>query len=220
MSVMRKKLCVTAVLLVLLVVMGAQSIQNGLQKQDLVFPEALEEVAVTVDGRELTLQELAFYIAYEEGQIEADAYIYNPEDTGEYWRIYTNHTFLRKEGKKTTMDMAIHDEIFYQLALAEGIELTEEEEEHLANDQYDFWSDLEEEQRDALGVSEDVLKESMRKIALAEKYQYLLAETQNKEYEAYSFTGTAYENMRKEHDCEIDESVWNRVNFGGITVKH
>lgn len=217
---MRRKLCITAILLVLLVITGAGAVRNGLQRQDLVFPDALEEVAVTVDGRALTLRELAFYIAYEEGQIEADAYIYNPEDTGEYWRIYTNHTFLRKEGKQTTMDMAIHDEIFYQLALAEGIELTEEEEMHLANDQYDFWSDLEEEQRAALGVSEDVLKDSMRKIALAEKYQYLLAETQNKDYEAYSFTGTEYADLLKEHDCKIEEAVWNRVNFGGITVDH
>lgn len=217
---MRQKLCFTAILLVIVVPLGISAVRNGKMKQELSFPDSLEEVAAVVDGRELALRELAFYIAYEEGKIEEDARIYNPGNTDEYWRIYTNHTFLREEGKKTAMDMAIHDEIFYQLAMTEGIELTKEEETYLANSQYDFWSDLEEEQRERLGVEEDVIKESLRRLALAEKYQYLLAEIQNRDFEDYSISGRAYQKMLEEHECEICDAIWDRVDFGGITVNH
>ena len=217
---MKKKIQFTAIIVMIVVGLGFLAYREYESKQDLVFAEALDEVAVTVDGRELTLEDLAFYIAYQEQQIEKAARIYNPEDTGEYWNVYTNHTFLREEGKSTAMNMAVHDEIFYQLAEAEGLELSAEEEQYLANDLYDFWSDLEEEQRMSLGVGEDVLAESMRKIALAEKYQYLLAAMEQKKFEDYSIAGTAYEKMLGEHTYEVKEAVWDRVRFGGVTVNH
>lgn len=217
---MRQKLSVTAVLLVLVIVLGISAVHARAQKRPLSFPESLEKVAVTVDGRELTLQELAFYIAYEEQKMEAEARVYNPKNTGEYWNLYTNHTFFREKGKQMVIDMAVHDEIFYQLAMSEEMELTADEESYLANSQYDFWSDLEEEQRQALGVGEDVLKESMRRIALAEKYQYLLAEMNQKDFEEYSVGGEAYLRMLEEHTYEVDESVWDRIRFGSITVDH
>lgn len=217
---MKQKLRFTFTLLVLVIFLGFVSVSEYQSRQDLVFAEAIHEVALTVDGRELTLQDMAFYIAYEEGEIEDAARIYNPEDTGEYWNLYMNHTFLREEGKQAVVEMAVHDEIFYQLAVEEGIELTEEEQEHLANDQYDFFSDLEEEQRAALGVDEEVLFASMEKIAIAEKYQYLLAAMEQKDFEAYSCTGQQYEKMLEEHSYEVEEAVWDRVRFGGVTVNH
>lgn len=217
---MKKKLKFTAVLLVIIILLGVHSFFEYQGKEKLVFADSLGEVVMTVDGRELTLADMAFYVAYQEGEIEKAARVYNPEDTGEYWRLYTNRTFFREEGKQSALDMAVHDEIFYQLAIAEGLELSEEEEEHLANDQYDFWSDLEEEQRLALGVSEEILGESMRKIALAEKYQYLLAEMTQKNVEDYSFVGQAYEKLSEKHECVLEGNVWERVPFGSVTVNH
>lgn len=217
---LKQKLRFIAVVLILVVVLGALAFQEQKKRQDIVFAESLEMVAVTVDERELTLRDMAFYIAHQELEMEDMARIYNAEDTGEYWNLYTNHTFLRAEAKQSVMDIAIHDEIFYQLALQEEIELTAEEEAHLANDQYDFWSDLEEEQREALGVSEEVLKESMHKLALAEKYQYLLAEMNHKTYDDYAVGGLAYEKMLLEHTYSVNESVWTKIGFGSITVDH
>lgn len=217
---MRQKLYFTAVLTVIVIAVGILSVRERLRTRDIVYAESLDEVAAIVDGQELTLQDLAFYVAYEEGQMEWVARLYDYSDTGAFWRIYTNHTFLWQAGKDTVMDMAVHDAIFYQLALDEGLSLSEEEEEMLANDQYDFWSDLEEEQRARLGVSEVALDESIRRLALAEKYQYLLSEIEEVEYESYSFQGIAYERLLESHACEIVDSVWDRVPFGSITVDH
>ncbi|MFR4352707.1 MAG: hypothetical protein ACLT3H_13750 [Roseburia sp.] len=217
---LRQKLYLTVLLLIFTILLGAVAIQSGVRKSFLVFRDALELPAVTVDGRTLTLQDMAFYIAYEEQQIEEKAFIYNPASTREYWNLYTNYTYIRDKGKQTVMDMAIHDEIFYQMALEEGVELSGEEERHLANTQYDFWSDLGEQQREELGVSEDVLRESMRKIAIAEKYQYLLAAMEDGAFEEYSVTGETYGELLKTHLYEVEKSVWDRVHFGEITLKH
>ena len=128
--------------------------------------------------------------------------------------------FLRDEGKQAVLDMAVHDEIFYQMAVAEGLELTPQEEEHIANDRYDFWSDLGEEERAALGISEDTLLWSIRKIALAEKEQQLLAEIKQCSFEEYSLGGQAYERLLSEHEYTVAEDIWERVPFGSVTVKH
>lgn len=220
MSGMRQKLRFTAVLVVLVIVLGTASYREQGKRQKLSFPESLDLVVVTVDGEQVTLREMAFYIAYEEGSMEDAAIIYNPDNTDEYWRLYTNHTFLREQAKQTVVDMTIHDTLFYQMATAEKITLSEEEEQYLANDQQDFWSDLTEEQRARLGVDEETIDASMRKMALAQKYQSILAEMEQVDYEDYSIGGTEYEKLLAQHIYELDETTWDRVPFGSITVDH
>lgn len=217
---MKNRVRFTSVLLMITIVLAFISLRAGEKRTYLEFNESLDLVAATVDGESLTLKDLAFYIAYEEGEVEKDALVYNPSDTGEYWRIYSNHTFIRSSAKQAALDMAVHDEIFFQMGKAEGIELNSEEEKYLVNSCYDFWSDLEEDQREALGISREVLDESMRKVALAEKYQYLYAEMQGADFETYSFNGEAYLKLLEERTVEIPEEVWERVKFGSITVDH
>ncbi len=217
---MRQKLRFTAVLVVLLIILGTASYREQGKRQKLSFPESLDLVVVTVDGEQVTLREVAFYIAYEEGSMEDAAIIYNPDNTDEYWRLYTNHTFLREQAKQTVLDMTVHDTLFSQMAAKEGVVLSEAEEQYLANEQQDFWSDLTEEQRESLSVSEDTLDETMRKMALAQKYQSILAEMEQVDYEDYSIGGTEYEKLLAQHTCELDETTWERVPFGSITVDH
>ncbi len=121
MSGMRQKLRFTAVLVVLVIVLGTASYREQGKRQKLSFPESLDLVVVAVDGEQVTLREMAFYIAYEEGSMEDAAIIYNPDNTDEYWRLYTNHTFLREQAKQTVVDMTIHDTLFWQMATAEKI---------------------------------------------------------------------------------------------------
>lgn len=222
MSIERKRIpfrfITTITLLVILLFM--LSVRYGERRQYYNMPDALDEKVAVVDGRELTVGDLAFYIAYEEQRVEQDAYIYNPEDTGDYWRLYTNGTFVRTEARRVAMEMAIHDEIFYRMAVADGLELDEKEEQYLANSQYDFWSDLEEEQREALGVGLETINETMRRIALAEKRQNLYAQMEGCAYEEYSFSGQKYQELLEDHEYEIIEENWNRVHIGSITVNH
>lgn len=210
----------TTELLMITVVLAFVLMRVGGKKQYLNFPESLDQTAVMVDGDGLTLQDLAFYIAFEEMKVEKDAYVYNPENTLEYWNIYSNSIYIRKAAKQSAMDMAVHDKIFYDMACEQGLALDEKEEQRLSNSQYDFWHDLEEEQREWLGVSQEVLNESLRKLALAEKYQSIYAQMQDVSMEDYSFEGEEYKALLEEHEVTVLEEVWDCVPFGYITVHH
>lgn len=208
----------TAVLLLIVVLMGGTGAARRIDY--LVYSDSLDETAVIVDGTELTLRDLAFYILYEENLVEEEAFIYDPSDLSRYWKIHTNGTYIRLEAKEAAMNMAVHDQIFYELAQKEGVVLSEEEAAYAANTQADFWSDLKEGTLEKLGVSRQTLDESMGKIALAQKYQFLLAEINGVEASEYDVGGEKYQQLLKEHSYKIKADVWDRVHFGSITVDH
>ncbi len=45
-------------------------------------------------------------------------------------------------------------------------------------------------------------------MALAQKYQSILAEMEQVDYEDYSIGGTEYEKLLARHTCELDETTW------------
>ena len=199
---------------------GAAGYHSQVQRTDLVYAESLDEVAITVDGEELDLKELAVYVAYQEKKVQQDALIYDEEKPEKYWNAYTNQHFVRKVAENAIIDMAAHDEIFYQMAMAEGLVLDEEEEVYLANEISDFFMDLSEEQFLRLGVEVSDIENAMRKIALANKYQSILAQMKGVEYTDYDYTGAEYEILSMEHTIEENEKVWNRISVGNITVNY
>lgn len=217
---MRRKLRVTLVLLGLVVMVAIAARQDRMRKQEIIYAESLDVVAVTVDEVELTLRDIAVYVAYQEKTVQKDAVVYDYEKPHKYWNTYTNQYFVRSLAEKAVRNMAVHDEIFYQMALEEGLVLDEREEEYLFNEQQDFLMDLSIEQRERLGVTEDELLASMRKIALANKCQSILAQSNGLYYEDYNYTGAVYELILEKHDVKVNESVWDRIAIGNITVNY
>lgn len=215
---MKRRLSVTAVLLVLAIVTGMESARTLQNRQDLVYAESLSEVAVTIDEKALTLYDMAFYVAYQEKEVQKDAVIYNPEKPYKYWNAHTNGQFVRAVAEQAVVDMAVHDEIFYQLASAEGIVLDEREEAYLANEIMDFCSDVTEEQLARLGVTAEDMAATMQRIALANKYQSILSQIEGVDYTEYDYTGSAYVDLVAQYEVVVNEKVWDRVSVGNITV--
>ena len=153
---MEKRIRFTIILVLILIVVIAFSFQSKEKKEYLVYNEALDKTAVTVDDVSLTLKDIAFYVAYEEKTVQEQAILYNPDNPRQYWNVYTDGQFVKLTAKQAALDMAVHDEIFYQMAVAEGVKLDVTEQEYLENDESDFWSDLEDWQREQLGISEAV----------------------------------------------------------------
>ena len=169
-----------------------------------MFAKSLDEVILTVDHKELKLSELAFYVAYQEQTIEAEALIYNPDNTNEYWNLYANGTFLRDEGKQAVIEMAVHDEIFYQMAVAEGIVLTPRRRKHIlpmtGMTSGAIWR--------RTGVRRLVFPRRncgrvSEKLRLRRSTRFFLAQMQQKDFEEYSFTGEAYARLLEEHTYTV-----------------
>ena len=218
---MKKKYIVTLVLLVLVIGLGIMSYVRGNNREDLVYRDNLDKVVLTVDGADLTLKDLAFYIAYEEKEVEELAKVYDESDTKKYWNLHIDGVFVKLSAKSAIIQMAVHDEIFYQLALEMELCLNEEEKAKLDISTEDFWNDLSDYDRTMkLGVDKEDISLQMEKIALAEKYQMILAGVNGYEYEDYAFSKEAYQEVLKEHKYKVKESVWNRIHIGDVTLEH
>lgn len=217
---MENRLRVKVVLLVFVIVVGVYCHKERESRMPLVVSEHLEEVIVTVDGEKLTLRDMVFYIAYQEKEVQEEAIIYSPNNPGRYWNAHTNGHFVRTLAEDAVIKMAVHDEIFFQMALEDGLALNEEETHYLENEVRDFCGDLKETQYERLGVNAEELEASMEKIALANKYQDLLAQTRETAYEAYNYTGACYEELMSSHEIIVNEAIWKRVTVGKITVNY
>ena len=114
---MEKRIRFTIILVLILIVVIAFSFQSKEKKEYLVYNEALDKTAVTVDDVSLTLKDIAFYVAYEEKTVQEQAILYNPDNPRQYWNVYTDGQFVKLTAKQAALDMAVHDEIFYQMAV-------------------------------------------------------------------------------------------------------
>jgi hypothetical protein len=193
----------------------------GNNRAKLDYQEHLGDTAVTVDSEEITFQDLAFYILYEEGKIEEQARIYNPDYTKDYWNLHTNDTFIQLEAKEVVLGMAVHDHLFYQMAVAEGMDtLTDEEEQELEYRITDFWEDLLDIQWEKLPCSEETINEQIRLAAIAEKYQNYLAEELGPSQAAYKYDGYYYQQIMEQHQVKTNDKLWDRLVLGDITLSH
>ena len=215
------KLVKPIVLILCVAVMVYALLTMGNNRAKLDYQEHLGDTAVTVDSEEITFQDLAFYILYEEGKIEEQARIYNPDYTKDYWNLHTNDTFIQLEAKEVVLGMAVHDHLFYQMAVAEGMDtLTDEEEQELEYRITDFWEDLLDIQWEKLPCSEETINEQIRLAAIAEKYQNYLAEELGPSQAAYKYDGYYYQQIMEQHKVKTNDKLWDRLVLGDITLSH
>ena len=188
--------------------------------QPIEYEDHLSDTAVKVDGEELTLSDLSFYVLYEEQLIETDAMVYNKKNTRDFWNLHANGIFFKAAAKKAVMDMAVHDHLFYKAALDEGITLSVDELKTV-NDRYnDFTEDLLLQQLDSPIYNEDVIKNTMEKIALAEKYQGIMADRDSTTYAGYGYDGYDFKRFLEHHEVKINKKIWDRINIGDNSISH
>ena len=185
---------------------------------NLPYASHMEDTALTIDGEEYQLKDLAFYLASQESKVQKQARAYDLTQPQKYWNAHTNGSFVRVEARDALIEHAVHDEIFYKMAKSEGLELTKEETAYMENQKMDFWNDLEEEGQRRLGVSFEEIGETFYHMALAQKKQQMLAEDKGFEFEMYNANGSEYKKILKDHTYETNEKLWKRLNFGNITV--
>lgn len=211
----------TIILLLIIVGISIGSSWQTKQRQQLVYTESLDKVAASVNGTKLTLREIAFYVAYEEAEVEKQAFAYDAEHPKKYWGIRLNKTYVYAAARNAVIQMAIHDEVFYEMAMQEEIELTDDEKQTLEDRTNEFWQDLVEDGKNVLlGVQEADIAETMRRIAYAEKYQSIYAQMKEASYEDYDFSGDAYTRLLEKQDYSINKNVVKRLGVGSITLQY
>ncbi len=216
----RRELDAGGIALLALVAVCIAAVWWRTQRMDRIsFTEHLEDTAVTIDGVEHTFKDLAFYVAQQEMKTQKQAKAYDLTDPEKYWNLHVNGVFIRVKARELAMEQAVHDAVFYQMALETDVSLSQEEITFMENQKKDFWSDLEEEGQERLGVSEEDIDQAFKRIALAQKQQQILTEQKEAGSEAYSVGGERYQDLlEEEHTYEVNQNLWKRLNFGNITV--
>ena len=132
-----------------------------------------------------------------------------------------NKTYVYAAARNAVIQIAIHDEVFYEMAMQEEIELTDDETQTLKARTNEFWQDLVEDGKDVLlGVQEADIAETMRRIAYAEKCQSIYAQMEGASYEDYDFSGDAYSKLLEKQDYSINKNVVKRLGVGSITLQY
>jgi hypothetical protein len=218
---MKPRYVITLILFIVALTIVAQSSKGEARGESLIYAESLDRVAAEVNGSELTLREVAFYVAYEEARVQEEALVYDSENPRRYWNARVEGGFVWAVARKTIIQMAIHDEIFCQMAEQDELSLTATEKKLAELTAQDIWDDLCDRGGDeGLGVSRDDITETAERIALAEKYQDIYAEMNDLTYDDYEFTADAYEELLEKQDYSIDENVWNKVGIGTVSVNN
>ena len=130
---MRPKHLVSIVLIAVVLVMLMRNNNSMTNARPLVYRESLDEVAAQINDEKLTLRDMAFYVGYEEYQIQQEALVYDPDDPNRYWSMRVEGGIINAVARKNAMQMALHDELFYQMAMEEGITLDDNDQKHMDN---------------------------------------------------------------------------------------
>ncbi|MDD6550302.1 MAG: hypothetical protein PUF16_00790 [Lachnospiraceae bacterium] len=204
-----------------LVVLLGMGVKNGVEMRSaFVYKDHLKDTAVTVDGEDLTFKDLAFYVVYEEYQVQKSAYVYDHEKPANYWNSHVNGHFISVEARNIAMDMAVHDHILLRMAQSDGVVLSSEEKAELESRRTDFFEDLYDDQMERLPVSYSVLNGTMEDIAVVEKYRKQLAVSHNDTYASYGYDGKAYLELQKKHEVKVNKKLWSKVPMGRVTLNN
>lgn len=216
-----QKLLKPMVLLICVGVMLYAFLTMGNGRGPLDYWEHLDDTAFTIDDEEVAFEDLAFYILFEERKVEEQARIYNKDYTKDYWNIHTDDKFIQTEAKDAVLNMAVHDHLFYQMAVDEGMDkLNGVEQIELEGSVSDFWEDMLDVQWEHLPCDEETINEQLRIAAVAEKYGDYLAKENNTSKAAYRYDGYYYSQILEKHNLKVNNKLWKKLVLGDITLAH
>lgn len=203
------------IFIILIVCIGIISLSHD---SEFHYLEHLDETVVTVDGNAIPLRELGFYIIYQETLGDSMAKEYDTANHNIFWSRRTNGTFVSTHAREGAISMAVHDEIFYQEALLHEYELTEEEQDIAERRLQNFLSAITVEQLDAVALTEESVRTTIQKIALAEKYMVAYAQETGHYYEEFHILGDAYKALLQEHNVKENKYLINKLSLGKISL--
>lgn len=211
-----KRLKKAGVLIVCLSLMSLSLSACG--KKEVLPADNKEKVILTIDDREITLGDLAYYIYSVEQLVQQQAYVYDKDDPTLYWKLYTNGKFLKLLAKDMCLERAERDFILAAEADNKGIKLSEEQTEGARYFAEETFSDIDSTIINRLGLTQDMLTETILRAQLAEYYAKTIVEEESLAEDDLKVGGSYYNVLKDKHNIEVKEDEWEEVEFGKITV--
>lgn len=208
------------------------------RRNNFVFSKELSTPVLSVAENEITLSEFCYYIYIVEEEVQEKAFLYNPDNTLEYWNLHfsagTNSSFMKDMAKDTAYDACISDFVYAELASEEEHQLTEEMSEKARNDAKEFFLRLSKEQLEKTGLTLNSLEKIFMRRQIAKDYaiHYAVQYTKMKQIQNPNeeFTkeqilkelspgGLYYEQvLKQQYMIDLNQFVYENLPMGRITV--
>lgn len=130
-----------------------------------------DDVALTVDGEKLTMEEMLYYIYSYESQIDYMDQMYQYYFNTGYWDMEIEEgKTIRQDAKEQAMDTAIRYEVLYKEAIKKDYSLTDEEIAKIKENSAAVIEQMSEEQLALTGFTEEAVTAIQQKWAVTDKY--------------------------------------------------
>ena len=215
-----KKISIVAALVVVFVV-SLVGCSFG-KKEEFKVKNNLDKVVLTIDDTKYTLGDIGYYIANGEAAVEAQALIYSPEHPEQYWNKHTNGVFIKLEAKQDVIDNFIRDSLLAMAAKEKSISLSDAEKKQCDEAAQSAFEQLSEYQQKEAGITLDNIGKAMENAYLGQKYiEYRLENDGSDDYTAqdWALEGLCYKGLMSEHKIKTNEDIWEKVDFGNISIE-
>jgi len=222
MVVMKKIKRVYVVIALLMIFLVSVSGCDLGKKKEFKVKEHLNDVVLTINNTEYTLEDIGYYIANGEAAVEAQALIYSPNNPEQYWNKHTNGVFIKVQAKQNVIDNFTRDILLALAAEENGISLSDEEKEQCRAAAQTALGQLNSYQKSEAGVSIDSLNEAMENAYLGQKYiDYRLENDGSDDYTAQDWQvgGLCYKGFMSEYKIKVNDEIWEKVDFGEVTIE-
>lgn len=216
-----------------------------IKENTFVYKDHLDDIILTVeykaspsgagtlsgDERVITvsLREYGFYIFDVEGFIQRQALIYDEEDPTLYWKTHYsaggNSNFMNNYASQIAVGTCLQDIVYYQMAMAEGFSLPEEDATELTKSAEITWKGMSGEQREVLGIDYEMVLRAKERRTIAKAYALVYAKTHNVSgfggapEEVLSYDGSFFKQIiLPDFSVKYNEDVLDKINMGHVTV--
>jgi len=211
---------IIVVALILIVMIGSLYLNKS---REFVYARSLSDTVVEIDGEDVSLYRLTYYIMIEEEAVNEAAMIYDPEKPWTYWNIYVSNAYVSTSAREITMNYFLRDYVYSRIAIAEGFVLEDAELEDLKVKAQTIYSGLTDKQASTHISEEDILTAITEK-AYADKYVIAMAKEKKLDITEevlsayYGMNSSFFKKTMQEHNVKIKEKIWNQVPMGHVTI--
>nr|MBQ8251843.1 hypothetical protein [Lachnospiraceae bacterium] len=198
-------------------------------KNKFVYEEHLDDIALTVDERSITLRELGYYVYTVEMQIDKQARLYNPEDPLDYWNTRFNNgvdgAYISEMAREAVFGTCACDLIYEQMAAEAGYELSQEEKTSVEETAQKLYDNMSGEQKRKTGMTLELAVEAgMRKALVLKFASEYFDDVDFNGYSGYreelvSYSGDYYKKeILSKHDVQYETKIYDEMKLGRITT--
>lgn len=171
----------------------------------------------------LSFREFGYYILVMEKDVQETACAYDPKQPSSYWNLYIGSEdnkvgYVRNLAKEYAVSYAVRDLIYEEEAEKAGFQMDTQQREDAEMDGRDMLSDFfSEEKLAAVGMDEEAFLQMAVRVANGQAYITYLVD-QGYSPEELEVGGSYYEKLLEQYQTEVNQSIYDEIIFGSITV--